>query len=123
MPPSQNNFATLFDFWTIWLNTRVEEEQGNAGWKQEGKAKREERGSAADMVRPLSRGPTRQALQHKGNTMTIYKASNGRCVGANVSEEEFTILVSTLPSGVYEVWQEESFLGHVTVKHGRIYKR
>ena len=55
--------------------------------------------------------------------MTIYKASNGRCVGANVSEEEFTILVSTLPSGVYEVWQGESFLGHVTVKHGRIYKR
>ena len=103
------------------MNTRVEEEQGNAGWKQEGKAKREERRGAAGMVRPLSRGPIRKTIQ--GNTMTIYKASNGRCVGANVSEDEFAILVSTLPNGVYEVWQGESFLGHVTIKHGRIYKR
>ena len=59
----------------------------------------------------------RFAKRYKGNTMTIYKASNGRCVGANVSEEEFAILVLTLPNGVYEVWQGESYLGHVTVKH------
>jgi hypothetical protein len=74
------------------------------------------------MVCPLSGRQIRQALQHKGNTMTIYRASNGRCVGLNISDDEFGILISTLPSGVYEVWQGESFLGHVTVKHGRVHK-
>ena len=51
--------------------------------------------------------------------MSIYRAHSGKWI-ADVDSYGFSLLVGTLPNGVYEIWEGEKFEGHISIVNGRI---